>query len=199
MINLLPPAIKSNLRFSRRNSYLLSYCITLVAVMIGMLCITMAGLFYMDQSRKSLAKQVEITRSSFDNRQLEKAQAQAEEISGNIKLTTSVLSKQILFSKLITQIGSVMPANTSLSDLKIDKGERGISLTAIAANYTAATQVQVNLSDPGNKIFEKADLISATCDQAASDPRYPCTVVIRALFGDNKSYLFINPDKKAKQ
>ena len=156
----------------------------------------MSGILYLQSSERSFQTQITNTSQSLNNQQLDTVQKQAEEISGNIKLTTDVLSRQVLFSKLLRQIGAAMPSNTSLSDLKINKGEKGISLTASAVDYDAATQVQVNLADPKNKIFSKADIVSINCDKSGS--KYPCTVVVRALFGDNASYLFITPKTKAK-
>jgi hypothetical protein len=110
-----------------------------------------------------------------------------------------VLSKEILFSKLIQQVGAAMPANTSLNGLSINKVQGGIDLTASAVDYTAATQVQVNLSDAQNKIFTQADIVSINCSTGTSsstqDTTYPCTVTIRALFAKNNPFLFINNTK----
>jgi len=161
-----------------------------------MACLATAGIWYIRSTQNNFASQVAKSKESIKSRQLESVQKRAEEISGDIKLTTDVLSKEVLFSKLLRQIGSVMPANTSLSDLKINTADSAIALTAVASNYNTASQVQINLSDPKNAIFAKADIVGITCDKV--DGRYPCTVTIRALFGDNKSYLFINPSKAKK-
>lgn len=193
MINLLPPGVKQDIAYARKNNGLLHYCFFAVIVIIGMAVITVGGVFYMQRSRKAYQDQVARSTTSLQSQHLESIQKQAEEISGNIKLTTDVLSRQVLFSKLLKQIGAAMPAKTSLSDLKITTGESGITLTAAASDYNSASQVQINLADPSNKIFKKADLVSINCDKSTT--QYPCTVVIRALFGDNSSYLFIKPDK----
>ena len=193
MINLLSPDVKTEIAYARRNNELLNYCLIMIALISGMAIITTIGLFYMRSSKIAYQKQVEQTKQSLQSQQLEAVQKQAEEISGNIKLTTDVLSRQLLYSKLIRQIGAAIPDKTSLSDLKITKGENGISLTAVAADYDSATQVQVNLADQSNKIFKKADIVRINCEKLAQ--KCPCTVEVRALFGDNSSYLFINPKK----
>lgn len=196
MINLLPYERRNEIGFARKNFWLLRLCGIFAVVIVGVGVITMSGILYLQSSERSFQTQITNTSQSLNNQQLDTVQKQAEEISGNIKLTTDVLSRQVLFSKLLRQIGAAMPSNTSLSDLKINKGEKGISLTASAVDYDAATQVQVNLADPKNKIFSKADIVSINCDKSGS--KYPCTVVVRALFGDNASYLFITPKTKAK-
>ena len=194
MINLLPPETKDDIALSRHNFMLFKISIVLLGSILGMLLITQGGVFYMKQSKTAYAAQVQGSKEAIKSQNLESVQTKVEEISGNIKLTTDVLSREILFSKLLKQIGAVMPANTSLSDLKISKTERSVVLTAVASDYNTGTQIQVNLADPANKIFDKADIINITCSDAATDPRYPCTVIIRTQFSDNKSYLFIAPE-----
>lgn len=194
MINLLPNDRRQEISYARKNFWLLRLCGIFLLVIMGVGGLTAVGTLYINSSERSYRDQIAHTSDSLNNQQLDRVQKQAEEISGNIKLATDVLSRQVLFSKLIRQIGAAMPKNTSLSDLKITRGETGITLTASAADYEASTQVQVNLADPNNKIFSKADIVSINCDKAGS--RYPCTVVVRALFGDNASYLFIPPAGK---
>lgn len=197
MINLLPQTRKDDITYGRKNSRLLKYCSLVLVIIFGMACITFVGSLYIKSTQDTVAAQVESSKQSIKSRQLESVQKQAEQISNDIKLTTDVLSKEILFSKLLKQIGAAMPANTSLTDLKIDTAEKALNLSAIASSYDTASQVQVNLSDPKNAIFEKADIIGINCN--VQDPRYPCEVTIKALFGDNSSYLFINPAKEKKQ
>ncbi|MGC1176796.1 MAG: hypothetical protein WA843_01890, partial [Candidatus Saccharimonadales bacterium] len=120
-------------------------------------------------------------------------QTQIQDISNSFKLAVKVLGQEVLFSQLLKQIGTAIPPNASLTGLTIAQTQGGIDIAAIATDYTTATQVQVNLADPANKIFTKADITSITCDTAnAQDPRYPCTVNIRALFAANNPFLFIN-------
>jgi Tfp pilus assembly protein PilN len=193
MINLLPPSTKEGILYARRNSQLRRYCLLIVLVMLGIAVIAVAGGWHISRTQASYEQQLAQSKSVIENRKLGSVQEEAETIAENIKLTINVLSKEVLFSKLLKQIGSVMPANTSLNDLKIDTDESAITLSALAQDYSTATQIQVNLSDPANKIFKSADIISINCDN--TDQRYPCTVSLRALFGDNKSYLFVDTGK----
>jgi hypothetical protein len=194
MINLLPPIRRQEISYARKNFWLVRLCVIFLVIILGVAGLTGLGIIYLNNSTHSYQDQITHATESLNNQQLDRVEKQADEISNNIKLATDVLSRQVLFSKLIRQIGSAMPTNTSLSDLKITKGENGITLTADASDYDAATQVQVNLADPKNKIFSKADIVSINCNNATG--RYPCTVVVRALFGDNASYLFIPPKTK---
>lgn len=200
MINLLPPDVKQSMVYARRNTMLWRWSLALGAAMVGTSLIVVFGLFYLHQATTTYAAQVEKTKTELNAQKLPEIQKQVEGISGSLKLVVQVLSREILFSKLIKQIGAAIPANASLSGLSISKVSGGIDLSAAAADYSTATQVQVNLQDPANKIFDKADIINITCAQsAASDPRYPCTVAIRAQFTANNPFLFINTQPKASK
>ena len=194
MINLLASHAKTDIMYARRNTLLLRWCLVVVFIIAGVGIISLAGLFYIKQSQQQYTDQVGRTQAQLKEQNLETTQAKIESISNNLKLTTQVLSREILFSKLLKQIGSAMPANTSLTDLKIGKTEGGIDLSAVAADYNSATQVQVNLQDPANKIFDKADILNIACaSNNVLDPRYPCTINIRARFGKNNNFFLINP------
>jgi hypothetical protein len=94
-----------------------------------------------------------------------------------------------------------MPSSTILSNLNIVQTTGGLDITARATDYQTATQVQVNLSDPNNKIFTKADIVSIVCQPAASgiEAIYPCVVTIRALFAKDNPFLFIHNNSTVKK
>jgi hypothetical protein len=85
-----------------------------------------------------------------------------------------------------------LPANTALTKLVVDKVEGGLQIAASAQDFNAASQIQVNLQDPKNQIFEKADIDSITCS-AGLTSQYPCDVTLKALFGKNSQYFYIAP------
>lgn len=191
MINLLPPDLKEQYTYGRRNVSLRRWAISLTFGIFGVAIVTFAGLFYMEKSIITHRAQVAKAERSLADQDLEQTREQAKNITGSIKLAVDVLSKEILFSQLLTQIATVIPPNTSLTDLSISKEQDNIEIKAVSADYNSATQLQVNLEDPSNKIFSKADIQSISCTNA-QDPRYPCSVTIRALFSKDNPYLFIN-------
>lgn len=204
MINLLPHDLKEDIAYARRNAHLRNWIIASLVALIGVGVIVAGGLLYLHQSVNSYTKQVSSARTNLESQEMEKTQKRVAEISSNTKLTTQVLSREILFSKLIRKIGFTLPANTSLVSLKIDKVQGGIQLDAGAADFNAGSQIQVNLQDPKNGVFEKADINSISCgDEANNNPErnntLPCTVSIRALFGQNNEYVYIAPTGGKKQ
>ncbi len=196
MINLLPHSEKVDIALSRRNAKLLKASMICLFVITANVLIAFAGIFYMNQSIANLRTQKDLATQELATSKYDETVKKVEDISNNLKLTTQVLSREILFSKLIKEIGSVMPSNTSLTDLKIGNTDGAIDLTAIASDYTSASQIVVNLQDSSTKIFDKADLLNTTCSGGTADSRYPCTVRIRARFEKSTSYMFIAPETK---
>jgi hypothetical protein len=197
MINLLPDEIKSSYGYARRNVSLRNWTIILLFSLAGLGSIGTYGLLMIHKQTQSYQDQVSSIQIQLKQDKLEETQKKIQDITIASKLAVQVLSQEVLFSKLITQIGSAMPSGTILTGLNINKVAGGLSLSAKATTYTSATQVQVNLADPANKIFGKVDIDNVSCsNQNAADIAYPCTVTLRALFNTNNQFLFINQGKK---
>ncbi len=191
MINLLPNDVRQEVLYARRNRLLFRWSAGMVIAIIGIIGIIFAGQLYLSQLSKTYERQVASEQEQIKTQKLDETQAQAEEISTNLKLVVQVLSREVLFSQLLKRVGAVMPPGAALAGLNINKLQGGIDLTAVAIDYQSATQVHVNLQDPSNQIFEKVDLISAECDPT-DKTSYPCKINLRAAFTTNNPFLFIS-------
>ncbi|HVX47848.1 MAG TPA: hypothetical protein VHA05_00630 [Candidatus Saccharimonadales bacterium] len=193
MINLLPPDVKQSYRYARRNVALRKWAVMFAVALFGLAIIGTFGLLTLQQSTNKYNHRIASTQQLFKQEDFAGTQAKVQDISNSFRLVVKVLSQEVLFSKLLSQIAATIPPNSKLTGLDINQTQGGIDITAAAKDYGTATQVQVNLADPANKIFSKADLVNVSCGStSAADPDYPCTVNIRALFASNNPYLFIN-------
>lgn len=202
MINLLPPETKQNIVYARRNRHMLRWATAMFISIIAIGLITAGGQWHLNRTVAAYTKQVEQGREHLKVQKLEETQKRVEDITNSLKLVLQVLSREVLFSKLIRQVGAAMPENTILTNLQIAKVEGGLDLDAAAADYNTASQIQVNLNDPANKLFEKADIVSINCTSTTAQVqtnKYPCQVKIRALFTKNNPYLFINNTGGSRQ
>lgn len=202
MTNLLPPDVKKSMAYARRNRTLLSWATATGVGIVGVLIVIAIGLFYINFQITAYARQVDGGRGSLAKQDLEATQARIGEIDSSVKLALQVLSKEILFSELIKGIGGVIPTGASLQNLSISDVDGALDLQVIARDYQTATQVQVNLQDPANKVFKKADIISISCADAVNEDgtinEYPCQVNIRALFASDSPFLFSSDTAKDK-
>lgn len=198
MINLLPPELKEGYHYARRNRRLLKWTIAFGAAIVGVAFITGIGLFSMNNSIDTYKTRITTTQNQLTSENSAAIQRQVVGISNNLKLMVKVLSKEILFSKLLAQLGTITPSNVELTNLSIEQNQSAVEITAQTADYNAATQLQINLADPGNQIFTKADIVSITCatGQGVTNAGYPCTADIRAQFTKTNPFLFINASTK---
>lgn len=193
MINLLPPDVKESYMYARRNTLLLHWSAALCISLALIIVVIVSGHFYIAKAVGDNTRQLEDARAQLKLQKVEDTQKRVEQLSSSLKLVTQVLSKEVLFSKLIQQIGFAMPEDTVLTDLSINKLSGGIDLKAASLDYQSGSQVQVNLSDPNNKIFSSADIVSIVCGSGGDGvSQYPCTVTVRAKFATNNPFLFIN-------
>lgn len=194
MINLLPTDYKRTLLFARRNTSLRGWIITLVIVLVGTVVVVGIGYWYLKNETNKQVAALERSKQELQQQNIDGVRTQIDEISGNTRLVIEVLQREILFSKLIRSIGAALPPNTILTGITLDdKVEGGIDLTAAASDFTSASQIQVNLQDPDNKVFAKADIVSITCGGTEIDG-YPCNAQIRALFNEENPYAYIPAD-----
>ncbi|MBC7707886.1 hypothetical protein H7Y63_01550 [Polaromonas sp.] len=200
MINLLPPQTKGDYRYARRNLALRGWIIALAVALVGVGALLTYGLLDLQRQIHSNQIQVAEAKEKLAKDKLTETEQKVKDISSSLRLATQVLGSEVLFSKLITQIGAAMPPGAVLSGLNINKTTGGLDLNANAKDYGTASQVQVNLSSSANKIFAKADIVTISCAtpkvQDKPDP-YPCTVTLRALFNDQNQFLFVNQGAKS--
>jgi len=193
MINLLPPETKENYRYARLNSRLVKWLVIMSLAFAGLAALGVFGILFLNKTANSYDSQVTSMQSNLKQQKQAETEKEVKEISNNLKLALQVLSKQVLYSQMLKQLATIIPGNAALSNLTIIEGQNALDISANTADYNAATQLQVNLADPNNKIFSKADILNINCNSGSANEeakRYPCAVTIRALFNTKNPFLF---------
>lgn len=200
MINLLPPDLKQTLRYADYNTRLMRLVVGLLFGVLGIIGVLGIGYFYLHQESNSYRATIRESELQLEKRNEKETIARVQDISSSLKLVVNVLSQEILFSKLIRQVGAQMPPNTVLQDLRLSNELSGaLDLQVGASSYDAASQVQVNLMNSRNNIFDKADLISVTCGQSSDSnggSAYPCQATLRAIFNKDNDFTLLNSTAK---
>jgi Tfp pilus assembly protein PilN len=202
MINLMPPAHKQSVLYARRNTFLIRWVMGLVVVSACLVVVTGGGLFYLKQDTSANQKTVDQTKADLKAQKEDETLARVSEMSSNLKLVVDVLSNEIMFSKLLQQMAQVMPPGTVLQNLSLKSTlSGGMDLEIAARSYEDGVRAQVNLADPQNAIFQKADIGEVSCVDAgaAQTAGYPCTAKMRVLFAkDSSPFLKLNQGKAAQ-
>lgn len=190
MINLLPTEYATRLKFGRQNATLLKWVFAAIVACLGAALIVTSGLFYLSHQEKRYSASITQTNKTLEERQLEKTIKEAEEISNNVRMITKVLSQEIRFSKLLQDIGPIMPPGSVIGSLKVEKIDAAVDITVKSTSYTSASQAAANLGDPNNHLFDKVDVVSVNCTPAPKV--YVCTSTIKAMFRKEAQAKYIN-------
>jgi hypothetical protein len=192
MINLLPSEYKTATGYARKNTVLRRWLISSLVGIVGLLLVVGSGVVYINLTINSFSKRIATAQEQLKVQKLEETQKRVSEMSDSFKLSTQVLSKQVLFSEMLKSMGSVMPTGSALSNLTIGSLEGGIDLDVMALNREIATQVQVNLADPKNKLFDEVDIVNIVCNESfRAQFGYLCQVQLKASFAKNNEFLLI--------
>lgn len=210
MINLLPENLKEEVIYGRRNRLLVRWLAAVSLVIFIVAAMTMFGQYYVNLNVKSLQSVAKVTQERIASQNLASIQKDVQSLSNNFTTVTQLLSKQLIFSKLITKIGSIIPNGAILSGITLSTSNSALDLNVIATDREAATQAFVNISDPKNGLFDKADLISVNCTvktstttttsaASASASKYPCTAMMKVIIRNDSSFYFLNSITGAKK
>lgn len=191
MINLIPTDHKQATTYARYNTKLVGWLIGIAIAVVGLAIVVGGGLFYINQdisNYKVSNNEAEATLKA-DNE--EETLSRVAEISGRLSLVVDVLSKEVLFSKLLPYLGTIMPDGTVLESLSLSREQAGgIDLSIGAVNEFAASQALANIKAEDNLLFTAADANSITCEN--KETIYLCTVSIRAVLVDENPFLLLN-------
>lgn len=192
MINLLPDSIKEEVTCAKRSRVIIKWICAVVVIILCLCGMTVFGQFFINRNTESIQSVTDLTNKRIEDQNLGATQQDVEILSSNFKTVTQLLSQQLLFSKLFTKIGSIMPANAILSGITLVADESAIDLNIASTNKEAATQAFINIADTKNGLFEEADLISVNCSTTGTDTRYPCSAVVKVVMEAGSSYYFLN-------
>ena len=195
MINLLPDDIKKEIIYGRRNRILRHWVLLVCLVVIAVAAMTVVGELLINRNINATETTAKLTQTQISNQNLAATQSEIQSLSNNFKTVTQILSKQLLFSKLFIKIGSIIPDGVILSEILITNTSSSLDLNIAATNHQTANQAFININDPSNGLFAKADLISIDCAQStpsSSTNKYPCTGEIAVTMKANSSFYYLN-------
>lgn len=157
MINLLPPDVKSSIKYGAYNVNIVQYSILLVIMGVALAALLLFGVQIVRSDEASLnkaisQKQVQLEEYVDDN---EKAQA----LTAKISTISKLLEGEVKFSELLQEIGRLLPAGASLMGLQLTTDfSEPLVLAAKVDSKQTATELQQNLAN--SDLFIGADIQS---------------------------------------
>lgn len=158
MINLLPPARLLNMRIARNNVILRRY-LELALLSMAIVAIAVIGAYYFLESQQNNSEQTaSLARQKAEV--LAPVQKQAEELSVTINTISGLLSRNMKFSEMLTQIGGVMPSGSVLTGLQFSLQDlkSPLVVSAQVENEERAAVLRNNLAN--SALFKSAEIKS---------------------------------------
>ena len=197
MINLLPPAEREEITFARYNTQLRRWIIGACVGLVGVVLVVLGGQVYLQQTTDSYASAITSSKDNLSRQKQSETLGRVNSIQSSLKLAIDVLSREILFSKLLEQVGQIMPKGTVLETLSLsteNPEQTAFTLTARSKDYQSASQIQANLEDPSNKLFEKVDLNSISLQPKSDTDPYPYVAILRVLPAKDNPFLLLSKE-----
>lgn len=192
MINLLPPDVKSELRYARRNSTLISWIILCTCGIVGLVFVSAGGYFYMSRVENTTKAEKMSLEAQINNEGYEETVKKFESFATNVKSTSQILQKQVLFSSLVTRLAAVLPDGVLIKQIDLGEKDNALTLDFTLPNRSSALILQANLQDQTNKLFSSADLLSTSCATVEGGSEI-CGAQIRVLFDPASRLLLYQP------
>jgi Tfp pilus assembly protein PilN len=197
MINLLPPDLKQAMRFGRMNRLLIRWISACGAAVLALLVIVYGGFLYIQLVEKDTLLRKQALEERIQNEKLNIATREYTALSNSTKTVLQLFQRQVLFSKLIQKIATVLPAGVSLKDINLSEKDTALTLNFTLPSKESSIVLQSNLQNPENELFVKADLISTSCSAQISGA-VQCGAQIRVLLSDTSEYLLYSPKAKSE-
>lgn len=194
MINLLPQDRRDSIDYARKNVLLLRWIMIILIAILLLIVIAGGSLFYLKQDVKAREESIAKNKQSLSDQKEEETLKRVSEISGRLSLVVDVLSREVVFSKLIPHIGSLIPDGAALNGLSLSRDTEGaLDLSISALDYNTASQALINIQASESLLFEGADANNVTCEGITEGP-YPCLVSIRAVLVKDNPFLLLNQE-----
>lgn len=179
MINLLPNDDRKELRAARTNAILVRYVFFLL-IFIALLIAEMFIAYRMIENTKAESQRViaenEQRTSSYGG-----VRAEAEAFRENLSIASTILSRQLNYTKVMTDVARLIPTGVVLDQLVIDPSTFGkpITLSARAKSNQAALDLKASLEQSGMFSDVNFQTLSSKPDNASD---YPYTATLNAVF-----------------
>jgi Tfp pilus assembly protein PilN len=182
MINLLSPDDKHQLSAARQNVILLRYNI-IALVSILTIAIIYGGSFFITMRSKSVAEE-QLKADNTRTMSYADVRSKIQQFSKNLTTAKTILSSEIIYSELITDIAKTLPSGTVLTNLTIqpDSFGKAMSLSAAAKNYGKALELKTVLEN--SPLFSNVSLesVGSVGADAPSSAGYPINVILKTTF-----------------
>jgi Tfp pilus assembly protein PilN len=184
MINLLPPDLKEQIKFAKMNRMALRYLRVVIAVVAVLGAIFAGSLYLVNQQTSGVATNVADSQQTIDSLN-SSVIPKAQDASNRLAAIQYVQSTQTHFSKVISDLASVLPEGVTIDSLTLDGNTKlPVTMSLTANTYDEALAVRNDLATSSRIAY--VDLESIAGQTASGITTYNVTVVIAFKSGEEQ-------------
>ena len=186
MINLLPDEIKTEIFYGRRNWWILKRLIIAIICMFLIVFVAIVGMVYSKKSKDALNSELSSAQAEISSSANLEITKDTKDIGNTIKLINDLDKKELSFSKLLRNIGAVMPNGTTLNMLQLSQIQdtQTLPLTVNIKSESLISSLIKEFTQNPQSPFKDAFPNGSTCSEDTANDKYPCSVIINATLKD---------------
>jgi len=172
MINLLSPALKEQISYSRRNRAALHYLRLSVLAIIALAAVIASSIYFINtlvDSTTSGSAAKEATIKSYDQ-----SLADAQDAAKRLNAIKQITAKQTHFYRIINELGAAMPDGVSMDGITLTADtSKAVSISVTGPTYDSVLAFKDNLAK--SNIIDSVDLV----DVGTADVNFRSGLVIK--------------------
>lgn len=134
MINLLPPDLKTQIRFAKRNRAMVGYLKLSVGIIVVLAAIFAGTIFFVNKEAEQVAKSIKLREEQLAQSLV--FQKEAREASERLLAIKSLEASQTKFSVLLDDLSKVLPQGVSLEGITLTGDDKKpLSIAVIGNSY----------------------------------------------------------------
>jgi Tfp pilus assembly protein PilN len=145
MINLLPPQIKEQITYSKRNAIIVHY-LWLAAFTMIVLGGVFGGSYWYLQGRIASAEQA-VAQKETSIAGFKGLESKVKTLNSRLSTIKAIQSQQAKFSQVLTDVAKAMPAGASLNNINLSgDASKPVTIDATADSYATAVALRDTLA-----------------------------------------------------
>lgn len=174
MINLLPEESKREIRAARSNVKLSNYIVVLV-LGVMFLALAIIGVYFVLISTKSNADKLLSAKKS-ESASYTTAASQGAALRSGLSTAKTILDQEVLYTKILTSIASLMPSGVVLDSLSLSPSTFGTPTTM--QFYAKTTKDALALKDSLQTSALFSNVSFQTLSNNSQSPDYPVNATL---------------------
>lgn len=157
MINLLPTDIRTSIHYARLNTALVQYGVIVFVLVLLVAGVMLFG-FNIAQSDENALRD-SISQKENELSSLLDVEEEAQGLAKKIDTVDELLQREVRFSEVMQEIGSILPQGSVLTSLRLaNNTEEPLQLSALVSDKQTAAVLRQNIEDSDR--FSVADIES---------------------------------------